>query len=181
MKIYTKTGDRGLTSLLNGKRVPKYDDRIEAYGTLDELNSYLGLVLSQTQDQQDQKALTEIQDRIFTMSSFLATDEEIKKKLPDLSIDDVYYLEKLIDEATEVLPPLKHFVLPGGHPLAAQCHVARCICRRAERMVVELSEKQAIDENIVVYLNRLSDYLFTLARKVNYDSKTAENKWIPRV
>jgi len=182
MKIYTKTGDKGLTSLIGGTRVPKYHLRIECYGTVDELNSYIGLIACQQIDQHHQVILKEIQDRLFTIGASLAADpEKSKMKIPDLHLADIELLEKEMDDMNEVLPPLKHFVLPGGNTTTSYCHVARCICRRAERLTFQLSSESFVDEKMTIYLNRLSDYLFVLARKLNLDANTDENIWIPRV
>lgn len=182
MKIYTKTGDKGYTSLIGGARVPKYHVRIEAYGTIDELNSYLGLIGCSGLKEEDQSLVKEIQDRLFTIGSSLASDpEKAKMKIPDLHFADIELLENEIDKISTYLPALKHFILPGGTALAAHCHIARCICRRAERNVVQVAENSYIDDKVTIYLNRLSDYLFILARKVNYDHNIQENSWIPRV
>jgi cob(I)alamin adenosyltransferase len=182
MKIYTKTGDKGQTSLIGGTRVPKYHLRIEAYGTVDELNSYVGLIMCQPIDLHHQEILKEIQDRLFTIGASLAADpERSKMKIPDLSEADVVLLEKEMDEMNEVLPALKHFILPGGNTVVSYCHLARCVCRRAERLVVQLAEDSFVDSNITIYLNRLSDYLFVLGRKLNADQGTVENIWNPRM
>jgi len=182
MKIYTKTGDEGETSLIGGTRVPKYHERIEAYGTLDELNAYIGLVCDLNTDQETKKILLEIQDRIFTAESLLATEnpEEIKD-LPRLTENDVILLEEEIDRMNERLPVLKSFVLPGGHIISSHCHVARCICRRAERLTIRLSKDHPVDILIIKYLNRLSDYLFVLSRKIIYDYKGNERPWNARI
>lgn len=182
MKIYTKTGDKGETSLIGGTRVPKYHVRIEAYGTVDELNSYIGLILCQSIASHHQQVLKEIQDRLFTIGSSLAADpERSKMKIPDLLPSDAALLEREIDAMNEVLPELKHFILPGGNTTVSYCHLARCVCRRAERLVVLLASASFVDSNITIYLNRLSDYLFVLARKLNADEGTPENVWIPRM
>jgi cob(I)alamin adenosyltransferase len=182
MKIYTKTGDKGFTSLIGGTRVPKHHLRIESYGTVDELNSYIGLIRDQALAVRDQQILKEIQDRLFTIGSMLASDpEKSKMKIPDLHDQDIELLENEMDKMNETLPELKHFVLPGGNPIASYCHIARCVCRRAERITVHLAEMEWVDEKATVYLNRLSDYLFTLSRKVIYDNKNEENNWIPRI
>lgn len=182
MKIYTKTGDKGLTSLIGGTRVPKFHLRIECYGTVDELNSYLGLIMCQDIDGHHQEVLKEIQDRLFTVGASLAADpEKSRMKIPDLHEHDIELLEKEMDAMNEILPGLKHFVLPGGNTVVSYCHIARCICRRAERLTVHLASESFVDEKMTVYLNRLSDYLFVLARKLNFDAKTEENIWIPRV
>jgi len=182
MKIYTKTGDKGQTSLIGGARVPKYHLRIEAYGTVDELNSYIGLVMCQDIDTKDQQLLKEIQDRLFTIGASLAADpEKSRMKIPDLHEADILLLEEEMDHMNEVLPALKHFVLPGGNTVVSFCHIARCVCRRAERLTVELAENSFVDERVTIYLNRLSDYLFVLARKLTLDFRAEENIWIPRV
>ena len=182
MKIYTKTGDKGQTSLIGGTRVPKFHVRIETYGTVDELNSYIGLIMCQAIEAHHQQVLKEIQDRLFTIGSALASDpERSKMKIPDLSEDDITLLEREMDQMNEVLPALKHFILPGGNTIVSYCHIARCVCRRAERLAVQLATDSFVDNNITIYLNRLSDYLFVLARKLNADAATAENIWIPRI
>ncbi len=182
MKIYTKTGDDGYTSLIGGTRVPKYHLRIESYGTVDELNSYIGLIRSQEIDEKDQLMLKEIQDRLFTIGSSLAADpEKSKMKIPDLHQEDIDLLETEMDRMEAVLPQLKHFILPGGNNAVSFCHLARCVCRRAERITIHLSENSFVEEKVKVYLNRLSDYLFMLARKIAYDQNIAENNWIPRI
>lgn len=182
MKIYTKTGDKGLTSLIGGTRVPKYHLRIECYGTVDELNSYIGLISTQDVSKPYQPVLKEIQDRLFTIGAALAADpEKSKMKIPDLHLEDVSFLETEMDKMSELLPALKHFVLPGGNTAASYCHVARCVCRRAERLTFQLAEESFVDEKLAIYLNRLSDYLFMLSRKLTYDAQDEENIWIPRV
>jgi len=182
MKIYTKTGDKGQTSLIGGTRVPKYHVRIEAYGTVDELNSYIGLIMCQPIAVHYQQVLKEIQDRLFTIGSSLASDpERSKMKIPDLLITDITLLEEEMDAMNEVLPELKHFILPGGNTVVSYCHLARCVCRRAERLTVLLATESFVDSNVTIYLNRLSDYLFVLARKLNADGETEENIWIPRI
>lgn len=182
MKIYTKTGDEGLTSLIGGTRVPKYDLRIESYGTVDELNSYIGMIRDHDIDAKQKDVLKEIQDRLFTIGAALASDpEKSKMKIPDLHLEDITFLENQIDEMNLVLPDLKHFILPGGSPVVSFCHVSRCVCRRAERIIVHLKAESFVEEKIVVYLNRLSDYLFVLARKLCFDRNVPENQWLPRV
>ncbi|MBC7915997.1 MAG: cob(I)yrinic acid a,c-diamide adenosyltransferase [Pyrinomonadaceae bacterium] len=182
MKIYTKTGDKGYTSLIGGVRVPKYHLRIESYGTVDELNSHIGLIRDQNISEECKAVLKEIQDRLFTIGSVLASDpEKSRMKLPDLNQVDIELLESEMDIMSTVLPPLKHFILPGGSVTVSCCHVARCICRRAERITVQLSEESFVDEKVIIYLNRLSDYLFVLARKLCFDDGIEENKWIPRL
>lgn len=182
MKIYTKTGDKGQTSLIGGTRVPKHHLRIESYGTVDELNSYIGLIRDQPLSDHQQFLLKEIQDRLFTIGSALASDpEKSKMKIPDLHQEDIELLEKEIDTMTAELPELRHFILPGGSNGVSFCHIARCVCRRAERICVHLSEESFVDEKVMVYLNRLSDYLFVLSRKLCFDQNIEENKWIPRI
>ena len=182
MKIYTKTGDKGQTSLIGGTRVPKHHLRIESYGTVDELNSYIGLIRDQQLSEHQQDLLKEVQDRLFTIGSALASDpEKSKMKIPDLHQEDIELLEKEIDTMTADLPELRHFILPGGSNAVSFCHLARCVCRRAERICVHLSEDSFVDEKVMVYLNRLSDYLFVLSRKLCFDNQIEENKWIPRI
>ena len=182
MKIYTKTGDKGFTSLIGGVRVPKYHLRIESYGTVDELNSYIGLIRDQVVSDPYKRILKEIQDRLFTIGSVLASDpEKSRMKVPDLKPEDIELLENEMDSMNAVLPELRHFILPGGSTTASCCHVARCICRRAERITVQLSVESFVDEKVIVYLNRLSDYLFILARKLCFDDGIEENIWIPRL
>ena len=182
MKIYTKTGDKGYTSLIGGTRVPKHHLRIESYGTVDELNSYIGLIRDQAIADEDKETLKEIQDRLFTIGSTLASDpKKSKMKIPDLHEEDIVFLESEMDKMNLFLPELRHFILPGGNTIASYCHIARCVCRRAERVTVHLAEEEFVEEKVIIYLNRLSDYLFTLSRKITYDYKSEENKWIPRV
>jgi len=187
MKIYTKTGDKGSTSLFGGTRVPKHHIRIESYGTVDELNSFLGLLRDQNIETHDQEMLIHIQEKLFTVGAILATDPEKavlksgKERLtiPKITSKDIALLEKEMDEMNENLPPITHFVLPGGHETVSFCHIARCVCRRAERLATTLNEFQAVEENTLIYLNRLSDYLFVLARKLSKDLQATEIKWIP--
>lgn len=182
MKIYTKTGDKGTTALFGGKRVSKADLRIDTYGTVDELNAYIGLVRDQAVNTNRKNILTEIQDRLFTIGSILATEPgNIKVKVPALSESDVIYLENEIDAMEEKLPPMKSFVLPGGHPSVSFCHVARTVCRRAERLVIALDAHEKADELIIKYLNRLSDYLFVLSRKMSAELNAEETPWKPRM
>lgn len=182
MKIYTKTGDKGFTSLIGGTRVAKYHLRIESYGTVDELNSYIGLISSQDITIHDRGILKQIQDRLFTIGSSLAADPERSKMvIPDLHMEDVELLEQEIDAMNEQLPELRHFILPGGNNAISFCHIARCICRRAERVTVQLANESTVDEKVNIYLNRLSDYLFTLARKIANEHNLPENQWIPRI
>jgi cob(I)alamin adenosyltransferase len=180
-KIYTKTGDQGHTSLIGGVRVPKSHLRIESYGTVDELNSYLGLIKDQLTLPKAKETLYEIQDRLFTVGAVLASDpEKSKMKVPDLHESDIELLEKEMDEMDAELPMLKNFVLPGGNVVASHCHVARCICRRAERIVVHLAGESEVPEIIMRYLNRLSDYLFMLSRYIVKETAGEEILWRPR-
>jgi cob(I)alamin adenosyltransferase len=182
MKIYTKTGDKGQTSLIGGTRVPKHHLRIESYGTVDELNSYIGLVRDQNIDTPTKNSLLEIQDRLFTIGSILACDpDKSKMKIPALREDDVLFLENEIDFINEDLPELHAFILPGGHSAVSFCHISRCVCRRAERLTVHLAEESHVPELLIRYLNRLSDYLFTLARKLSKDLNAEEISWKPKV
>jgi len=184
LKIYTKTGDGGNTSLIGGTKVPKNDLRIETYGTVDELNSWVGMVRDQLPDAAVKDFLKEIQDRLFTIGSSLATDaeREPKMKLPDLHAADISALEKQIDVMTEQLPPMKSFILPGGHVAVSSIHIARCVCRRAERLAVGLREHDLfVEEQVIQYLNRLSDYLFMLARYVAQNLGAEEVVWKPRL
>lgn len=182
MKIYTKTGDKGTTALFGGKRVSKADLRIDTYGTIDELNSYVGLVRDQPVNQIRKNILVEIQDRLFTIGSILATEPgNAKVKIPSLVEDDVTLLEKEIDAMDAALPPMKSFVLPGGHQSVSFCHVARTVCRRAERLTIALNEAELVDALVIQYLNRLSDYLFMLSRKMSAELNAEEMPWKPRM
>ncbi len=182
MKIYTKTGDKGQTSLIGGTRVPKHHIRIESYGTVDELNSYIGLIRDQEIDAHSKTILIEIQDRLFTIGSSLASDpEKSRMKIPDLKESDVELLEKEMDRMNETLPEMRSFVLPGGHTTVSYCHLARCVCRRAERLTIHLSEDSFVADLVIKYLNRLSDYLFVLSRKLTQDLNAQEIPWKPRM
>jgi cob(I)alamin adenosyltransferase len=184
MKIYTKTGDKGNTSLIGGTKVPKSDIRIDTYGTVDELNSWIGLINDQLADEEFRPVLKEIQDRLFTIGSSLATDadKEPKMKLPDLHAADIEFLEKKIDEMTAQLPTMKSFILPGGHVAVSSIHVTRCVCRRAERLAVGMQQHELfVDQQVIQYLNRLSDYLFTLARYAGQKLGAEEIPWKPRM
>lgn len=184
MKIYTRTGDRGTTSLIGGTKVPKSHLRIEAYGTVDELNAHIGLCLDMLTDEASRQLLREVQDRLFTIGSALACDpvKETRMRIPDLKEEDITLLEKEIDRMNEALPEMKHFILPGGHITVSQLHIARCVCRRAERAVVRLEmEDQEVDNIIIRYLNRLSDYLFVLGRYAGMLLNAEEIPWRPRV
>jgi cob(I)alamin adenosyltransferase len=180
MKIYTKKGDKGETSLIGGVKVAKSNIRIHAYGTVDELNSCIGVVRDMYQDKQSRNTLFRIQNLLFTIGSHLASHpEKSKMALPEIHEDDITLLEREIDRMNEGLPELTHFILPGGHTAASHCHVARCVCRRAERLTVELAETELVEPIIIKYLNRLSDYLFVLARQIGKDFGAEELKWIP--
>lgn len=181
-KIYTKTGDKGQTSLIGGTRVPKHHIRIETYGTVDELNSYIGLIRDQDIDKHVIDVLIEVQDRLFTIGSSLASDpEKSKMKIPDLKEEDVVFLEQEMDKMDEKLPEMRSFVLPGGHTTVSFCHIARCVCRRAERLSIQLAENSYVNELVIKYLNRLSDYLFVLSRKLTMDLNAQEIPWKPRI
>ncbi len=188
MKIYTKTGDKGTTALFGGTRVPKHHIRIESYGTVDELNSWLGLIRDQDIDDVSKESLQLIQDKLFTVGAILATDPEKavlksgkdRLNIPLVQNDDISFMEDQIDQMNEVLPPMTHFILPGGHTTVSYCHIARTVCRRAERMATLLHENEPLDTAVLSYLNRLSDYLFVLARKLSSDLKADEVKWIPK-
>ena len=188
MKIYTKTGDTGTTALFGGTRVPKHHIRIESYGTVDELNSHIGLVRDQKTEKRTKETLLQVQDRLFTIGAILATDPEKatlkngkeRLNIPKISAKDILFLEEEIDVMNEALPEMTHFVLPGGHQSVSFCHIARCVCRRAERLATALNEIEAFDEEVLTYLNRLSDYLFVLARKLSYDLQAEEIAWIPK-
>ncbi|RZJ28908.1 MAG: cob(I)yrinic acid a,c-diamide adenosyltransferase [Flavobacterium sp.] len=187
MKVYTKTGDTGTTALFGGDRVKKHHIRIESYGTVDELNSHIGLIRDQQINTHYKDVLIRIQDRLFTVGAILATppEKEVLKNgkprlnIPKISAQDVELLENEIDEMENSLPPMTHFILPGGHTTVSYCHIARCVCRRAERLSVHLNDLEAVDPLVIMYLNRLSDYLFVLARKLSADLSADEVKWIP--
>lgn len=187
MKIYTKTGDKGQTSLFGGTRVPKYHLRIESYGTVDELNAYLGLLRDQKIDEHTSNILLKIQHELFTLGAMLATppEKELLKsgkerlKIEKIDEEKILLLENEIDQMNTSLPAMTNFILPGGHPTVSHCHIARCICRRAERITIQLSDESTVNPQILMYLNRLSDYLFVLARKLTFDNKSKEILWIP--
>jgi cob(I)alamin adenosyltransferase len=182
MKIYTKTGDEGMTSLFGGKRVSKAALRIESYGTIDELNSWIGVIRDQEVNARRKDMLLAVQDRLFTIGSMLATEPgNTKVRIPTLWDDDVLFLEKQIDAMDSVLPPMRSFVLPGGHQAVSFTHVARTVCRRAERLVIALHQSEAVNPLILKYLNRLSDYLFMLARLTTQDLKVEEAPWKPHM
>jgi len=182
MKVYTKKGDKGTTQLLGGKRIPKNSLRIEAYGTIDELNAYIGLIRDQLIDPVYQDQLVKIQDRLFTLGSHLAKDPEKQNiTLPDLNESDVTHLELWIDEMDAKLETMKSFLLPGGHTTVSFVHIARCICRRAERVITELNSEDFVQPLILTYTNRLSDYLFVLSRKLSKDLNIKEQAWAPKM
>jgi cob(I)alamin adenosyltransferase len=187
MKIYTKTGDKGTTALFGGTRVPKHHIRIDSYGTVDELNSHLGLIRDQDIDVHSKTILQGIQDKLFTVGAVLATDPEKailkngkeRLNIPKISEADIELLEKEMDAMNLELPEMTHFVLPGGHQTVSFCHIARCVCRRAERLASALNEIEPFQPETLIYLNRLSDYLFVLARKLSKDLQAEEVQWIP--
>jgi len=187
MKVYTKTGDAGTTALFGGTRVPKHHIRIDSYGTVDELNSFIGLIRDQEIDVRSKEILIHIQNKLFTVGAVLATDPEKmilkngkeRLNIPKINEEDIELLENEIDWMETELPPMTHFVLPGGHTTVSHCHVARTVCRRAERLATALYELEPFDKHTLKYLNRLSDYLFVLARKLSKDLQADEVKWIP--
>ncbi len=182
MKIYTKTGDKGTTALLGGKRVSKADLRIDAYGTVDELNSWIGVLRDLHVNQHRLPELVEIQDRLFTLGSILAVEPgNTKVRVPALKGEDVRFLEKRIDEMERHLEPMKNFVLPGGHSSVSFGHVARTVCRRAERLVIAVHTAEPVEDVVIQYLNRLSDYLFVLCRKMTTELRATETPWKPRM
>lgn len=181
MKVYTKKGDQGNTQLLGGSKVPKHHKRIETYGTVDELNAYVGLLRDVIDNEQTEHLLLNIQDRLFTMGALLAYDDKTNKmKLPLLDENDVIVLEDSIDKMNEHLPPMRSFVLPGGHSTVSFCHITRCICRRAERLTTLLDENVIQRALILKYLNRLSDYFFVLSRSLSQDLNAKEIPWVPK-
>lgn len=181
MKIYTRTGDKGSTALFTGKRVPKHHIRIESYGTVDELNALLGLLRDQEMDARLRELLIAIQTKLFTVGSILATEpnKDQRLKIPRITASDIEGLEREMDRLDTELPAMTHFILPGGHPTVSTCHLARTVCRRAERAISLLNENEAVPKNLLAYINRLSDFLFVLARKLSSDLKVPEVKWIP--
>lgn len=182
MKIYTKTGDKGTTALFGGKRVSKADLRVDAYGTIDELNSYIGLLRDQPVNLSRKEILIEIQDRLFTAGSIVATEPgNTRVKIPSLSEGDVTNLEKAIDAMETKLEPMKFFVLPGGHLSVSFGHVTRTVCRRAERLVIALNDQEGVDPLVIKYLNRLSDYLFVLCRAMTKELNAEEIPWHPKM
>lgn len=188
MKIYTKTGDKGTTALFGGTRVKKHNLRIESYGTVDELNSFIGLIKDQEISETIKNSLLKIQNQLFTLGAMLATPPEKETlksgkerlNIPKVNENDIEFLESQIDQMDAELPQMTHFILPGGHQAVSFCHIARCVCRRAERLCVALNDEENLNVAILKYLNRLSDYLFTLARKLSKDMSVEEIKWIPQ-
>ena len=188
MKIYTKTGDKGTTALFGGTRVPKHHIRIESYGTIDELNSHIGLIRDQDIDKTHKTILIEIQDRLFTVGAILATDPEkatlkngkARLNIPKISDADIKRLEDSMDSMNASLPEMTHFVLPGGHQTVSFCHIARTVCRRAERLASHLNTLEPFQPETLMYINRLSDFLFVLARKLSSELQAEEVKWIPK-
>ena len=181
MKIYTRTGDAGDTSLIGGARVSKGDMQIEAYGTIDELNSYLGLLRDHKEMKDYSKTIVGIQENLFSIGSLLAVEQgKSFDYIPEIAEADIKELEEQIDKMDLELPEMKNFVLPGGHPLVSYCHIARCICRRAERRVISMQEHMSVADHIVIFLNRLSDFLFTLSRKIALDLGAEQIPWKPR-
>jgi len=187
VKIYTKTGDNGTTALFGGTRVAKHNIRIESYGTLDELNSYLGLLRDQEIDTHSKEVLIKIQEKLFVIGAILATDPQKatlkngkeRLNIDKVSPDDISFLEQEMDTMDEQLPPMTHFILPGGHQTVSFCHISRSVCRRAERLATALYQEVPFEENALKYLNRLSDYLFVLARMLSKQLQAEEIKWIP--
>lgn len=180
-KIYTKTGDKGTTSLIGGRRISKGDLRIEAYGTIDELNSWIGLLRDLSSSPKRKDFLKEIQDRLFTIGAEMAAETTTDiARLPDLKDSDISSIETEIDEINEGLPLLKHFVLPGGNVHVSYTHIARTVCRRAERCAIRLHDEEEFNFLIIKYLNRLSDFLFVLCRKVGWEENAEEVIWVPR-
>ena len=178
-KIYTKTGDHGQTGLFGGKRLPKSHLRIEAYGTVDELNSFVGMLRDTIESESIRSQLKKVQDQLFTIGARLASDPEKEMKVPEVQGDVIQKMEEAIDEMDRTLPPLKNFILPGGHTTVSFCHIARCVCRRAERRVVALDVEATVEPVILQFLNRLSDYLFVLGRQLAQDLGAPEIPWKP--
>lgn len=178
-KVYTKTGDDGTTGLFSGKRVPKHHTRIKAYGTIDELVAWLGLIRDHITDESLAKTIFKIQNELMRFASLLAIESQKNppKNIADIKNEEVAFIEKEIDSITEQLPPLRNFIIPGGHPLVSYTHLARCVCRRAERFITALNETDPVEPNMIAYINRLSDYLFTLSRKFSHDLGISEVKW----
>jgi cob(I)alamin adenosyltransferase len=182
MKIYTRTGDKGKTTLVSGKPVPKTHVRIEAYGTVDELIAHIGMLRDMTEDDTLRAFLLDVQDRLMTCAAILASDcEDCQVRIPEIREADILDLESAIDLMEASLPILKSFVLPGGHVISSQCHIARTVCRRAERQIIRLSSELFVPDTVIKYINRLSDYLFVLARKVLRDLQKEDIPWKPKL
>lgn len=183
MKIYTKTGDKGSTALIGGKRVPKNHPRIEAYGTVDELMAFVALLRDQAEvDEYWKSVLAEVLDRLMSCASILAADcDDCQVRIPSIPDSDIEFLERQMDEMDSQLEPLTSFVLPGGHQVVSLCHVARTICRRAERLSIQLSETTQVPQNLIMYLNRLSDFFFMLSRYSAKNLNILQIPWVPRV
>ncbi len=180
MKVYTKTGDKGTTALIGGKRVSKHHYRLEAYGTVDELMAYIGLLYDQLERKEDKEFFIKIQDRLMTCASILAADcDDCEISLPQINESDIHLLEESIDKMDKTLPQLSYFILPGGHTTVSFCHIARTVCRRCERLSIRVNEEDGKCDFVVKYLNRLSNYLFVLGRKLNKDLNVEEISWIP--
>lgn len=179
MKIYTKKGDRGETSLFGGQRVSKSAKRIDAYGTVDELNSILGMAVAYGLSDKGEQLADKVQDQLFKLGADLATPLSKATRIDRIGTEEVEFLEEAIDEMEEVLEPLKNFILPGGNQAAATLHFARTVCRRAERITVECSQEEELSEAAIIYLNRLSDFLFVWGRYENHQAGTEERTWIP--
>ncbi len=182
MKIYTKSGDKGETSLLGGTRVKKYHKRIQAYGTCDELNAWIGLLRDQEINNKHKESLIKIQNNIFTIGSHLAVldQEKMTKELPEIFLENVLFLEEQIDNMENTLPVMKNFILPGGNQVVSYCHIARTVCRRGERLIIELADSEHVEALIIQYFNRLSDFLFVLSRKIGQEKNALETPWITK-
>ena len=177
MKIYTKTGDAGTTSLVGGKRVPKSDVRLEAYGTVDELNAFIGDLINEITDAEDKKLLIFIQNKLFVVGSKLACEEESNIKLPGITPEDIEKIEKRIDTIETTLPKHNKFILPGGTPAACKAHICRTVARRAERNIYRLAEQSKVDAEETAFINRLSDYFYVLSRHCNISAANTETYW----
>jgi cob(I)alamin adenosyltransferase len=180
MKIYTKAGDKGMTSIYGGKPLSKDDIRIESYGTVDELNSWLGILVSNSEDEKEKQLLLKIQSELFSIGSILASTADKHESMPQVNQNDVEALESAIDFMQTALPPLKSFILPGGNHRSSFCHLSRTVCRRAERRIVSFSNVEQVPDLIIVYMNRLSDYLFVLSRYWSMKDGLEDIPWIPK-
>ncbi len=181
--VYTKTGDRGRTSLIGGTRVPKNDPRLEAYGTVDELNSFIGMIRSYSIDEESASQIVEIQNVLFEVGAYLATDTNVADLRDKLKYDDKYIanLEYAMDKMESELPPMKYFVLPGGNPAVSYCHISRTVCRRTERRILEVLDESEANSWVIRYVNRLSDYLFVLSRFLSKQLNVQEIPWVPKL